>query len=323
MSLTQTSSVSPAGNRGATAIVAVAIPCYNEAVTITKVVRDFRAVLPRASIHVFDNNSTDGSADLAKEAGATVHHVRKRGKGYVMRAILNTIAADAVIVVDGDDTYLAEEAPVLLEPILRGEADMVVGNRLQRASKESLRRLHQIGNRLVVASINRMFGTAYQDVLSGYRAFSRRFVESVPVLTQGFEIETELTLQALGEELDVIEIPISYRRRPAGSHSKLRSFRDGYRIMLTAVVLLRDHHPLRFFGFVSLVCFLIVLAASVLRLMTYVGIMTLPTSLLTGTLLLFAPLGTVVFGIGLILNAINTRFREMKQTMRRSKRTNA
>ena len=301
--------------------VVVAIPCRNEAMTIAKVVRDFRTVLPQASIHVFDNNSTDGSADLAREAGATVHHVRKRGKGYVMRAIFDTIVADALIVVDGDDTYFVEEAPMLLEPILRGEADMVVGNRLQHATGESLRRLHRIGNRLIVACINRLFGSAYQDMLSGYRAFSRRFVESVPLLTPGFETETELTLRALTEEWNTLEIPISYRSRPVGSESKLRSFRDGYRIMLTAVILLRDLHPLRPFGLASLACLLIVLAAGTLRLMAYLGAPTLPTSLLTGALLLFAPLGLLAFGIGLTLNTINTRFREMNQILRRAKGT--
>lgn len=322
MNVTQTNNGSQAGNQYADAITAVAIPCYNEAITIAKVVRDFRAVLPRASIHVFDNNSTDGSAELAKEAGATVHHIRRQGKGYVMRAIFDTIVADAVIVVDGDDTYFAQEAPMLLEPILRGEADMVVGNRLQHATDESLRRVHQVGNRLIVASINRMFGTAYQDILSGYRALSRRFVESVPLLTPGFEIETELTLRALTEEWDILERPISYRSRPVGSESKLRSFRDGYRIMLAAVILLRDLHPLRPFGLVSLACLLIVVTAGTLRLMAYLGTPTLPTSLLTGALLLFAPLGLVAFGIGLTLNTINTRFREMNQILRRAKGTN-
>jgi len=301
--------------------MAVAIPCYNEAITITKVVSDFRAALPQASIHVFDNNSTDGSADLARESGAIVHRVRKQGKGHVLRAIFDAVVADAVVVVDGDDTYFAEEVSALLEPILQGEADMVVGNRLPQATEKSMRQLHQFGNRLIVSTINRMFGTAYRDILSGYRAFSRRFIESVPLLTQGFEIETELTLQALEKELEVVEIPISYRSRPPGSQSKLRSFYDGYRIMLAAAILLRDHHPLRLFGLSSLFCVLIVFTAGVLRALDYSGIVTLPASLLSGMILLFTPLGIMSLGIGLTLNAINTRFREINQITRRNRKS--
>ncbi len=300
--------------------VAVAIPCFNEVITIAKVVRDFGTALPDAAIHVFDNNSTDGSAAAAEGAGATVHRVHAQGKGHVMRAILDTIAADALIVVDGDDTYLAEDAPALLAPILRREADMVVGNRLHRASAGSLRQLHQFGNRLIVFAVNLMFRTACVDLLSGYRVFSRRFVESVPVLTPGFETETELTLRALTEGLAITEIPISYRSRPAGSQSKLRSFHDGYRIMLTAGMLLRDLHPLRLFGFVGLLCSLVAFVALTLRLLAYGGIASLPTSVLAAIVLLFAPLGVLTFGIGLILNAINTRYRETHQLLHRGKR---
>ncbi|MGK7875790.1 MAG: glycosyltransferase [Xenococcaceae cyanobacterium] len=302
--------------------IAVAIPCYNEEITIAKVVRDFQAALPKSSIHVFDNNSTDGSAKLAKAAGATVHHVRKRGKGWVMQAIFNKLKADALIVVDGDDTYYAKEASRLLEPILRGEADMVVGNRRQKITSKSMRKLHQMGNYLIVKAINLMFDSAYQDILSGYRAFSRNFVESVPILTPGFETETELTLRALVEEMDVVEVPISYQSRPAGSYSKLQSFQDGYRIMLTSAILLRDLYPLRLFGMTSFICLSIVLMAGTLRFLIFIGIPTLSTSLLTGLILLFAPLSLLTFGIGIILNAINTRFREMNQLLRRTQRTN-
>lgn len=300
--------------------IVVAIPCYNEVITIAKVVRDFRAVLPDAAIHVFDNNSTDGSAAAAAEAGAIVHRVGRQGKGHVMRAILDAMQADALIVVDGDDTYLAEESAVLLAPILRREADMVVGNRLHQVSEGSLRPLHQVGNRVIVACINVMFRTAFRDILSGYRVFSRRFVESVPILTPGFETETELTLRALTEDLVITEIPISYRSRPAGSLSKLRSFHDGYRIMLTAVMLLRDLHPLRLFGSLSVLCSLVALTGLGLRLLTYGGIPTLPTSVLAAGVLLFAPLGILTFGIGLILNAINTRYRETHQLLNRGRR---
>lgn len=302
--------------------IAVAIPCYNEAITIAKVIGDFRTVLPQASIHVFDNNSSDDSAELAAQAGAQVHRVHRQGKGHVMRAIFDTLVADAVVVVDGDDTYYAEDAPKLLEPVLCADADMVVGNRLPAASDESMLRLHQFGNRLIVGVVNRMFGTTYRDILSGYRVFSCRFLETVPLLTSGFEIETEITLQALEEGLRVVELPIRYRSRPQGSQSKLRSFQDGYRILLTAAILLRDHHPLRVFGLFSLFCWLIALFAGILRVLTYFDITPLSDIMLTGAVLLFSLTGVIAFGIGLTLSAITTRFREMRQIMQRNRRIN-
>jgi len=306
-------------NLYANAKIAVTIPCYNEAVTIEKVVRDFTAILPQATIHVFDNNSEDGSADLARKAGAYVHHVRKRGKGHVMQAIFDSIDTDILVVVDGDDTYYAEDALRLIEPILKGEADMVVGNRLKSATDESMSRLHQFGNRLILKAVNFMFKTNYKDILSGYRAISRRFVKNVPLLTSGFEIETELTLQALEREIEITEIPISYRNRPEGSESKLKSFHDGSRIIMTASIILRDHKPIRLFGLISLLCFLFAGIGSALRILNYFGITSLPNEVLTGTVLIFSPLGIVSLAIGLILCAVNTRFRELNQLIDRNK----
>lgn len=299
--------------------IAVTIPCYNEAVTIEKVVRDFTAILPQATIHVFDNNSEDGSADLARKAGACVHHVRKRGKGHVMQAIFDSIDTDILVVVDGDDTYYAEDALRLIEPILKGEADMVVGNRLKSATDESMSRLHQFGNRLILKAVNFMFKTNYKDILSGYRAISRRFVKNVPLLTSGFEIETELTLQALEREIEITEIPISYRNRPEGSESKLKSFHDGSRIIMTASIILRDHKPIRLFGLISLLCFLFAGISTALRILNYFGITSLPNEVLTGVVLIFSPLGIVSLAIGLILCAVNTRFRELNQLIDRNK----
>ena len=299
--------------------IAVTIPCYNEAVTIGKVVRDFTAILPQATIHVFDNNSEDGSADLARKAGAYVHHVRKRGKGHVMQAIFDSIDTDILVVVDGDDTYYAEDALRLIEPILKGEADMVVGNRLKSATDESMSRLHQFGNRLILKAVNFMFKTNYKDILSGYRAISRRFVKNVPLLTSGFEIETELTLQALEREIEITEIPISYRNRPEGSESKLKSFHDGSRIIMTASIILRDHKPIRLFGLISLLCFLFAGISTALRILNYFGITSLPNEVLTGVVLIFSPLGIVSLAIGLILCAVNTRFRELNQLIDRNK----
>jgi glycosyltransferase involved in cell wall biosynthesis len=302
--------------------IAVAIPCYNEAVTIAKVVADFRAALPEANIIVFDNNSTDDSVAIAREAGAVVHQVRQQGKGQVMRAIFDAPTADVVVVVDGDDTYFAQDASLLLEALMQYDADMVVGNRLQSASDDSMVRMHQFGNALIGNIVNRMFGTSYSDILSGYRVFNRRFIETVPVLTSGFEIETEMTLQALEEGLHIVEVPIQYRSRPEGSESKIRSFQDGWRILLTAAMLLRDHQPLRLFGLISLLCGLIAFVAGLLRFSNFLALSTFSDSLLTGIILLFAPIAVIAFGVGLTLSAINTRFREMKQIMHRNKKFN-
>jgi glycosyltransferase involved in cell wall biosynthesis len=299
--------------------IAVVIPCYNEAVTIVSVVEGFRAQLPEADIYVFDNNSTDDSVQLARQAGAIVHKVRNQGKGNVLQAALEVVVADALVLVDGDDTYFPEDVHNLLEPVLSGEVDMVVGNRLASASDENMRRLHHLGNKMIVNSINLMFGTHYLDILSGYRVFSRRFVENVPLLTPGFETETEMTLQALEEGMIIIEMPISYRSRPADSHSKLNSFRDGYRIMLTAAILLRDHNPLRIFGLAASIS---VLAAFVLWLLSSFanrGILDLNTPMLLLGIAVLILLSALSFGLGLILNAINTRFRQQKQLSQRKK----
>lgn len=299
--------------------VIVAIPCLNEAATIGGVVREFCKALPAGHVHVFDNDSDDASAEIARQAGAVVHRVRRRGKGHVVRAILDAIEADAVVIVDGDGTYPADAIHELLGPIVRGDADMVVGTRVDGASPEALRRLHRIGNRVIVAMVNVMFGTRYRDVLSGYRALGRRFVETMPVLTTGFEIETELTVRALEEGMIVLEVPIRYRPRPDGSESKLRPFHDGYRIALTAAVLLRDHYPLRLFGGLGIVSLLIGLSALVLRILVHLDAVDGPTDLFTDIALLFVPLGLFGIGLGLTLNAVTTRFRETAQIARRSR----
>lgn len=299
--------------------IVVAIPCYNEAPTIAKVVNDFRKYLPEAEVHVFDNNSTDSSPAIAEEAGAIIHYEEKQGKGFVMRRIFNQIQADAIVVVDGDDTYSAEDAPKLLAPILKGEADMVVGNRLPGAGDHSMVRLHRFGNWLIMRIVNSMFRSDYHDILSGYRVFSESFVRTVPLLSEGFEIESELTIKALEEEMIVVELPTSYRSRPEGSYSKLSTFKDGYRILLAATILLRDHRPLRFFGAVSLVFGMVAMAASVLRILGYLGLSALPDTLVTGMILLTAPIAVMSFGIGMILNTINTHFRELKQIMKRNR----
>ena len=299
--------------------LAVAIPCYNEAITIEKVVSDFRSQLPEASIYVFDNNSLDDSAHIAQNAGAIVHRVRKQGKGHVLQTIFESIEADAIVLVDGDDTYFAEDVHGLLEPVLAGDVDMVVGDRLPSASDETMRKHRHLGNKLIVSGINLMFGTRYRDILSGYRVFSRRFVQTVPLLTPGFETETEMTLQALEEGMIIEELPISYRSRPADSHSKLNAMRDGYRIMMTAAILLRDHYPLRLFGIVSFVLLLAVLILLGLLSLTNQDILQMNSLALIAGIVLLMLLSVLAFGLGLILNAVNTRFRQLKQILQRNK----
>lgn len=298
--------------------IAVVIPCYNEAVTIVQVVEGFRAQLPEAEIYVFDNNSTDDSVQLATQAGAIVHQVSKQGKGNVIQAAFDLIVADALIMVDGDDTYFPEDVHSLLKPVLEDDVDMVVGNRLATASDENMRRLHHLGNKLIVGSINLMFGTRYLDILSGYRVFSRQFVENVPLLTPGFETETEMTLQALEEGMSIIEMPILYRSRPADSHSKLNSFRDGYRIMMTAAILLRDHYPLRIFGLASFISFVVGMVFWILFSTTFDGNLHLQNLIFMIGSVLMLLLSAMSFGLGLILNAINTRFRQQKQLSQRN-----
>lgn len=298
--------------------VAVAIPCHNEAATIAQVVRDFRKALPKSKVYVFDNASTDNSAALARKAGAQLSYVTAMGKGHVLRAIFDELEEDVIVLADGDATYLAEDVNELIAPVVRGEADMVVGERLTTVSDKSMKPINQFGNRMIVAYINRLFGTKYRDILSGYRAFNRRFIESVPVLTTGFEVESEITLQALAEGLHVVEVPVHYRDRPKDSHSKLRPFADGYRIVLTAAILLRDHRPLRLFGTIAIVFWLLAGIAGVLRLFSFFGQDSLPVSILGGIVLLCLPTGMIALGIGLSLNAINTRFQEIKTYLRRS-----
>ncbi len=232
--------------------VAVLLPCYNEEMTIGKVVRDFRAELPDAVIWVYDNNSTDKSAAIALAEGAQVRYVTQQGKGHVVRRMFQEIEADCYVMVDSDDTYPADEVHQLILPILEGRADMVIGDRLSSTyMKENKRPFHNFGNVLVVSMIRFLFGRKVTDVMTGYRAFSRLFVKHCPVLANGFEIETEMTLHALAKRMSLIELPIQYRDRPEGSVSKLNTFTDGIRVVKTIVNLFRYYRPLLFFGLVG------------------------------------------------------------------------
>lgn len=238
--------------------IAVIIPCYNEAQTIGKVVSDFRIQLPDAKVYVYDNNSTDATADIAKENGAIVIKERKQGKGFVVRSMFRQIEAECYVMVDGDDTYPAESVKELIAPILEHKADMVIGDRLSSTYfAENKRPFHNFGNVLVRTLVNRVFKNNVHDIMTGYRAFSREFVKSFPVLSNGFEIETEMTIFALDRRFTISEIIIDYRDRPSGSVSKLNTLSDGMKVLKTIVNLYKNYRPLSFFTLVATMFLLI------------------------------------------------------------------
>ena len=291
--------------------IAVLIPCYNEAATIATVVADFRRALPEAEIHVFDNNSTDGSAELARRAGAAVTRVPVQGKGEVVRAMFREVDADILVMVDGDGTYPADRVRELLAPIQDKSADMVVGTRLQNYEAESFRPLHVLGNNLILHTINVLFRSKLTDAMSGYRAFSRRFVKTMPVLSHGFEIETEMTLHALEHRLPVVEIGIPYGERPEGSESKLRTFHDGWRVLNTIWRLYKDYRPMAFFGFIGVLFLAFGIAAGVLVAIEFVevghvvGVARAVLAVASGIV------GVLSLATGAILDTLNRRAREI------------
>ena len=236
----------------------VLVPCYNEAPTIAKVVRSFKVLAPDVDVYVYDNNSTDESARLAAEAGAIVVPEYRQGKGFVVRSMFRDIEADYYVMVDGDDTYRADEALALCEFVREGRADMVIGDRLSSTYfEQNKRRFHGAGNRLVRSLVNSIFRSDVHDIMTGCRCFSRMFVKSFPVLSGGFQIETEMTIHALDGRFLIREVPIDYRDRPAGSESKLDTLPDGLRVLNTIVGLFRDYRPMVFFGIISVVLFVI------------------------------------------------------------------
>ncbi|MBR2354134.1 MAG: glycosyltransferase [Clostridia bacterium] len=233
--------------------IAVLIPCYNESVTIAKVVADYRAVLPEADIYVYDNNSSDGTDEIARAAGAIVRYEYRQGKGNVIRSMFRNIDADCYLMIDGDDTYPAEHAREMCELVLDKGVDMVIGDRLSSTYfQENKRPFHNMGNRSVRFLINRLFKSEVKDIMTGYRAFSRDFVKNFPVLSKGFEIETEMTIHALDKNFLLKEIPVNYRDRPEGSVSKLNTVRDGVRVLGTVFRLFCEYKPLKFFSFWAL-----------------------------------------------------------------------
>ena len=238
--------------------IAVLIPCYNESQTIAKVVKDYREALPEAVIYVYDNNSTDHTDEAAREAGAIVRYEYRQGKGNVIRSMFRDIDAECYLMIDGDDTYPAENARSMVNHILSGRADLVIGDRLSSTYfTENKRPFHNTGNRLVRGLINTIFTSDIKDIMTGYRAFNYEFVKSFPILSKGFEIETEMSIHALDKNFKLLEVPVTYRDRPAGSVSKLNTYKDGFRVLKTIARLFRDYKPFAFFGWLGLLCFII------------------------------------------------------------------
>ena len=292
--------------------VAVLIPCYNEERTIGDVVNQFRAQLPAASIYVFDNNSSDQTAARAQAAGAQVYYERRQGKGYVTQAMFRQVDADVYVIVDGDGTYPADAVHRLLAPILNEEADMVVGSRLHAESKSEFKQLNALGNRLVLRVLNSIFRVKLTDILSGYRAFNRKFVKGLPLFGGGFEIETELTIKAIERGFRILEMPINLTPRPPGSHSKIRFFRDGVIIINTILALFRDYKPLTFFGATGLALLAIALIPGLIVIVDFINtglVPRLPAAVLAVGLVLC---GLLSITVGLILHSIARRAQEFE-----------
>ena len=295
--------------------IAVLIPCYNESLTVEKVVSDFRRELPEATIYVYDNNSSDNTAELAEKAGAVVVHEYRQGKGNVIRSMFRDIDADCYIMTDGDDTYPAEYAKEMCDLVLSGKADMVIGDRLSATYfEENKRPFHNFGNSLVRGCINTFWNRGKKakkilDVMTGYRAFSPMFVKSFPILSQGFEIETEMTIHALDKNLLIESLPVNYRDRPAGSFSKLNTYVDGAKVLMTIFNLYRNYKPLKFFGLIALILFLIALGMFLPILVNFIetGLVPKFPTLIVSTVLGLSALLSVACGLILDTIANNAR----------------
>ena len=294
--------------------IAVLIPCYNESQTIAKVIADYREALPEAAIYVYDNNSSDGTDEIARKAGAIVRYERRQGKGNVIRAMFREIDADCYLMIDGDDTYPAENAREMVNQVLDQGIDMVIGDRLSSTYfTENKRPFHNVGNVLVRKLVNSFFaggGTEITDIMTGYRAFSRTFVKSFPILSKGFEIETEMTIHALDKNLCLSSIPVGYRDRPKGSASKLNTFSDGFKVLRTIGRLVKDYKPLPFFSCVAALLLLVSIILFIPVMLEYnaTGLVPrFPTLIVSGLLAIAA---LQVFCSGLILDTQGKKSRQ-------------
>ena len=291
---------------------AVLIPCYNEAITIKKVVSDFKKVLPDADIYVYDNNSTDNTDKIAEKAGAIVRYEYRQGKGNVVRSMFRDIDADCYIMVDGDDTYPAENAKQMEELVLSNKADMVIGDRLSSTYfKENKRPFHNSGNVLVRWFINTLFKTKLKDIMTGYRAFSRSFVKGFPILSKGFEIETEMTIHALDKNFRLVEIPIEYRDRPAGSVSKLNTFKDGFKVLMMIKTLFKEYKPRAFFNILSFISFVVGIVLNIPPFAEYfkTGLVTKFPSLIVGGF--FIVVSLLLMATGILLEVIAKKHKQL------------
>nr|WP_288975103.1 DPM/DPG synthase family glycosyltransferase [uncultured Shuttleworthia sp.] len=291
--------------------IAVLIPCYNESKTIGKVVEDFKRVLPQAVIYVYDNNSKDGTDEIARKAGALVRYEYQQGKGNVIRRMFRDIDAECYIMVDGDDTYPAEAAGEMADKVLNRNADMVVGDRLSSTYfEENKRPFHNFGNSIVRSSINRLFHTNIKDIMTGYRAFSYQFVKTFPVLSKGFEIETEMSIHASDKNMFVENVVIDYRDRPEGSESKLNTYSDGIKVIMTIARLFQTYKPLAFFSIIGLILFILGIGFMIPVFGAFLRTGTvakLPTLIVSG----FAVIAAVIsFFSGLILQTIARKNRQ-------------
>ncbi|MCG8339247.1 MAG: glycosyltransferase family 2 protein [Proteobacteria bacterium] len=297
--------------------IAVLIPCYNEEITIGKVIDDFRKELPAADIYVFDNNSTDKSAQIAKEKDAIVVKEPKQGKGFVVVSMFQKVEADIYVMVDGDDTYPAESVHDLIKPVLNQDADMTVGTRLSKYKSKAFKPLNLMGNFLVAALVNWIFDNKLKDIMSGYRVFNRDFVKNIPLDSRGFEVETQLVIQSLYYQYKTLEVEIELRQRPEGSTSKLNTISDGIRVLLTIANIAKAYRPLFFFGTLGILFLLTGFGLGLIPIIEFfqTGLVThFPTAILATGLVLVS---TIFFAIGLILDSINFRMREIIQIIRK------
>lgn len=294
--------------------VAVLVPCYNEELTVSDVIRDFKKALPEADIYVYNNNSKDKTRELALAAGAIVKDEYAQGKGNVVRSMFRDIDADVYVMVDGDNTYPADEVDKLIAPVVEGKADMVIGDRLSSTYyEENKRPFHNFGNSLVKGLINFLFKSDLEDIMTGYRAFSKKFVKCMPVMSDGFQIETEMTIFALTNNMKVVNVPITYRDRPEGSESKLNTVSDGIKVLLTLFNLFKDNRPFLLFGLVSLAFLLLGLLIGIPVIVEFVltGYITkVPSAVLAAALVINSFL---FINVGIILDAVKNQKRYLFQ----------
>lgn len=296
--------------------IAVLIPCYNESKTIAKVVKDYKEALPEADIYVYDNNSTDNTDEIAKKAGAIVRYESKQGKGNVIRTMFREIDADCYLMIDGDDTYPAENARQMCDYVLENGVDMVIGDRLSSTYfEENKRPFHNLGNKMVRGLINKIFKSNIRDIMTGYRAFSYNFVKTFPILSKGFEIETEMTIHVIDKNFTLKEIPVQYRDRPEGSVSKLNTYKDGARVIKTIAILFEEYKPALFFNTIAACIFIISLILAIPVFIEYfkTGLVPkFPTLIVAGIMLVISLLLSVS---GIILQVIVKKHKQLFEIM--------